>query len=67
MTVKRILGIAFGLVLASLAFIASQNASGGWEMGFTDVGVWWTVITFFLTVASLSAIIGTVIHSRQEA
>lgn len=64
---KKILGILAGIGLAVLAVISLRRAAGGWDVGFSDVGFWWSVITFLLTVAAVSAIVGTVLHSRPES
>ena len=62
---KKALGLLAGLFLLSLAARAFQTASLGWSEGHPDVGFWWSVITGFLTIAGLGAVIGTLIHTRK--
>ena len=62
---KKALGLLAGLFLLSLAARACQTASLGWSEGHSDVGFWWSVITGFLTIAGLGAVIGTLIHTRK--
>ena len=61
---KSVLGVLAGLVLFALAFGAFRTASGGWSGGHPDQGFWWTVIASFLSIASVAAIVGTIVHSR---
>ena len=63
---KRILGMGVGLVYFGIAYGAFSRASAGWAADQSDVGFWWSVITVFLTVAALSALIGTWIHTQQS-
>jgi len=64
---KRIIGITIGFGLAVLAFISLNRAFEGRGMGYTDIFVWWSVIGTFLTLASASAIIGSIIHTRPTS
>lgn len=63
---KSVLGVVSGLFLAVLAFGAFRTASGGWSTGHTDMGFWWTVIGSFLALAAVSAVVGTLMHSRMQ-
>lgn len=62
----RIMGIGIGVVWLGLAFAAFQRSQAGWDAGFSDVGFWWAVITAFLTIAALSAIVGTWLHTGSS-
>ncbi len=62
---KKALGFLAGLFLLSLAARAFQTAWLGWSAGHSDVGFWWSVITGFLTIAGMGALIGTWIHTRK--
>ena len=61
---KKALGYLAGIVLLALAGSAFRTAATGWSGGHGDVGFWWTVITCFLGIAGLGALIGTAIHTR---
>jgi len=63
---KRILGMGVGLLYLGIAFGAYRKASAGWEAGFADLGVWWTVVAALLTIAALGALIGTWIHTQGD-
>ena len=63
---KSALGVGTGLILFVLAFGSFRTASGGWSGGHADMGVWWTIIGSFLTIAAFGAVIGTIVHSRPE-
>ncbi len=63
---KRIIGIVIGLAYQVLAILSLRRALGGWSAGFSDIGVWWTVIAVLLSVAGFGAIIGTWIHTRTR-
>lgn len=63
----RIFGIGVGLVWAGFAFYAFQQSSAGWAQGHTDIGFWWAVIGAFLAIASVGAVVGTLIHTRPRA
>ncbi len=62
---KRILGMGVGVIYLGIAFGAFSRASAGWDDGHSDLGVWWTVIATFLTIAALSALVGTWIHTQE--
>ncbi|MGD2046765.1 MAG: hypothetical protein PVJ80_06665 [Gemmatimonadota bacterium] len=62
---KRILGMAVGVLYLGIAFGALRNASAGWDSGHADLGVWWTVVAALLTIAALGALIGTWIHTSN--
>ncbi len=64
---KRIFGMAVGVVYLGIAFGAYRNASSGWEAGHADLGFWWTVIGVLLTIAALGALIGTYLHTRPTS
>jgi hypothetical protein len=51
-------------VLAALAF---QDSLEGRSNGYLDIGFWWGVISLFLTIAGLSAIVGTFIHTQKTS
>jgi len=63
---KRILGIGVGLVYFVIAFGAFSRANNGWSAGHSDIGFWWTVIASFLAIAAVSAIAGTLIHTKMR-
>jgi hypothetical protein len=63
---KRIFGIGVGLLYFVIAYGAYSRASNGWSTGHSDVGFWWTVIAAFLTIAALSAVVGTLIHTQES-
>ena len=62
---KRILGMGVGVIYVGIAFSAFSRARAGWDAGHSDLGFWWTVIATFLTIAALSALIGTWIHTQE--
>jgi hypothetical protein len=62
---KRILGMGLGVIYVGIAFGAFSRARAGWDAGHSDLGFWWTVIATFLTIAALSALIGTWIHTQE--
>jgi hypothetical protein len=62
---SRILGFGVGLVWLAFVFVAFRNSMEGWNAGNNDIGFWWAVICAFLAIASVSAIVGTAIHTRQ--
>lgn len=63
---KRIFGMGVGVVYFGLAFGAFTRARGGWAADHADIGFWWTVIATFLTIAALSALAGTWIHTQEN-
>ncbi len=63
---SRILGIVAGLVIGGFAVLAYRNAAEGWSLGQTDVGVWFTIIAGFLSIAAVVAVVGTILHSRPQ-
>lgn len=54
-----------GLLYLVIAYGAYNRASDGWEAGYADLGVWWTVVAVLLTIAALGALIGTWIHTQN--
>ena len=54
-----------GVLYLFLAFGALGRASAGWDAGYSDLGVWWTVVAGLLTIAALGALIGTWIHTQN--
>ena len=62
---KRIFGMGVGVLYFVLAFGAFSRARAGWAADMSDIGVWWTVIATFLTVAALAALGGTWIHTQE--
>lgn len=62
---KRILGMGVGVLYVGIAFGAFSKASAGWAVGEADLGFWWSVIGTMLTIAALSALIGTWIHTQE--
>ena len=62
---KRILGMAVGVVYLVIAYGAFSRASAGWAADQSDVGFWWSVIAAFLAIAALSALVGTWLHTQQ--
>lgn len=64
---KRIIGMAVGVVYLGLAFIALRKASAGWSTGYEDLGFWWTVIAVVLTIAATGALVGTWLHTKESS
>jgi hypothetical protein len=62
----RIFGLAVGVVWIGFAVIAFSRSAQGWSAGATDLGFWWGVIGTLLAVAAGSALVGTLIHTRQR-
>lgn len=62
---KRIVGMAIGIVYLVIAFGALTRANAGWAAGYSDLGFWWTVIAVILTIAAGGALIGTWIHTSS--
>lgn len=62
---KRIIGMGIGIVYLGIAYGAYTRAAAGWDTGYGDVGLWWTVIAIILTIAAGGALIGTWIHTQQ--
>lgn len=62
----RIFGFLIGIVWLGLAFLAFRRSAAGWDAGYGDVGIWWTIIAGFLTIAALGALIGTWLHTRPR-
>ena len=60
----RVLGMLAGVGILVMAGFALQDSAAGWADGHADIGFWWAVITVFLTIAGLGAIIGTWIHTQ---
>jgi len=65
-TMKRILGMGVGLVYFVIAFGAFSRARAGWADNYPDVGFWFTIIAAFLTIAGVSALVGTWIHTQES-
>lgn len=63
---SRIFGFIIGFAWLGLAFGAYRRARAGWAVDHPDVGVWWSVIAGFLTIAALGALIGTWLHTRPD-
>lgn len=63
----RVIGIAIGIGILFLSFLAFQTSSTGWSTGHSDMGFWWGVIATFLAIAGLGAVVGTFIHTRPQA
>ena len=63
---KRIIGIVIGVAWLGMAFLAFRRALSGWDVGYGDVGVWWSIIATLLTIAAVGAIVGTLIHTRRR-
>ena len=55
-----------GVIYFVIAFGAFSRARAGWSEGYSDIGFWWTVIAAFLTIAALSALAGTWIHTQES-
>jgi hypothetical protein len=60
----RVLGMLAGVGILVMAGFTFQDSSAGWAGGHSDIGFWWAVITVFLTIAGLGAIIGTWMHTQ---
>jgi hypothetical protein len=63
---RMILGIAMGVLLAVLSWLAFGTSRGGWAAGHDDLGFWWAIIGTLLGLAALSALVGTWIHTRPR-
>lgn len=63
---KRIIGIGIGLVIMVISVVALRAGHAGRLQGFDDIAFWWTVVGTLLAIASLAAIIGSIIHSRAR-
>lgn len=61
---KRIIGIAIGVLYAVLSGLAFTTSTGNWSAGNSDLGFWWAVIGTFLGVAGAGALLGTWFHTR---
>ena len=61
---KRIVGIAIGVLYGVLAGLAFTNSTGNWSAGNLDLGLWWSVIGTLLGVAGVGALLGTWFHTR---
>ena len=60
---KRTAGLFLGVIYILFAFGAYKTAAAGWTAGRTELGVWWTVVGVLLTLAGVSALVGTWIHA----
>lgn len=56
----RIAGILVGVVWLIFTFMALNQAAGGRAQDQPDVAFWWSVTAFFLGLAALVAIVGSV-------
>lgn len=63
---KRLFGMVVGVLYIGIAYSAFSRAQAGWADGYPDIGFWWTVITAFLTIAALAALVGTWIHTQAS-
>jgi hypothetical protein len=61
---KRIIGMAIGVVYAALAALAYNTSVQNWVSGNSDLGLWWAVIGTLLGIAALGALLGTLFHTR---
>ncbi len=61
---KLLVGLLIGALYLTLSFLAFRQSSGGWVAGHSDLGFWWAVIAGLLTLAGLSAAVGSWIHTR---
>jgi len=62
----RIFGLTVGIVWLGFTFFAFSQAAEGWGAGYSDVGFWWAVIGTLLLLASGSAVVGTLMHTRTR-
>lgn len=62
---KRIIGIGVGLVIMVISAVALRAGHAGRLQGFEDIAFWWTVVGVLLAVASMAAIIGSILHSGR--
>jgi len=53
-----------GAGILVLAVVAWFDSVAGWSDGHSDIGFWWTVIASFLTIAGVSTLIGTWLHTQ---
>ena len=61
---SRVLGMIAGAGILVLAVVAWFDSVAGWSDGHSDIGFWWTVIASFLTIAGVSTLIGTWLHTQ---
>jgi hypothetical protein len=61
---KRVIGIAIGVLYGVLSGLAFTNSAGNWSAGNLDLGLWWSVIGTLLGVAGVGALLGTWFHTR---
>lgn len=64
---KRIIGLALGLLWTVLAILAFRHSSAGWAADHSDIGIWWAVVGTFLAIAAAALFVGTIIHTRNRA
>ena len=62
----RVFGILIGIGILGLAFVTLMDSLEGWSAGHADIGFWWAVITAFLGLGGLSAIVGTYLHTDGD-
>ena len=63
---KQYAGLVIGVIYIFIAFGAFRTGMHGWESGFSDLGLWWTVIGGILTIAGFGALVGTWIHTQTR-
>jgi len=63
---KQYAGLVIGVIYIFIAFGAFRTGAHGWENGYPDLGLWWTVIGVILTVAGFAALVGTWIHTQAR-
>jgi len=61
---SRVLGMMAGAGILVLAVFAWFDSAAGWSDGHSDIGFWWAVIATFLTIAGVSTLIGTWLHTQ---
>ncbi len=61
---SRVWGMIAGAGILVLAVFAWFDSAAGWSDGHSDIGFWWTVIATFLTIAGVSTLIGTWLHTQ---
>ena len=54
---KRIIGMAIGLGYFGIVFYTLGISRQGWADGNPDIGFWWAVVTGFLAIAGVAALL----------